>query len=822
MKHSFIHIPYNPGCPIQFTVNDSNSREFHQHSGLEIIWLLTGKLEVTIDQKKHYLHDNDIFLINHFELHRVIPKVKNTYFIQLHIDSIFISNYNSDFYQLLYDLKSFKNSKENQNPYDVIRILLSQLIYLEQQEIQLENIITQLLEYLSSRFSIKNLQMEKGNNESNKEHGIVQQVLNSIEQDFKRKITLNEIAQNKHYNSSYLSDLFGKSVGISFLTYVLELRIRYSLYLLKDTEESITNIALFSGFSDDKSYYKAIKDKFLLTPTQLRKKCREIKMWGVNELLLNNSYATELINHFVSLPIKSKSIEENIDQTRISLDIQANAYKLKQVWNKIINIGSANTLLNQNVREQIEVIQEEIKFEYIRFEGVFNQEMEVVQKDRDGLKFNWKFVNNILDYIQSIQSKPFICLSYMPPLFASMDASFFNYQGNTSPPKEMSQWLSLVQSFMMNCINRYGHDNVSKWYFQIWTEFPVQDIHWSGTLEQYFEFYKQTALLMKGISASLKVGPASENFHAEDNISEGLLKFCKENAVPIDFYSCNIYHNRTDFNDWPKQTNNNPVDIKLIPFKYQERDHTKKLLEKTNQMLQSYYQEDVEFIVTRWNFSWDVTNLLHDTAFMAPFIIDNMLHQSASLTHGIGYLTASDILHEWDIDNIPFFGGNGLINTEGIKKSAYYGFVFLSKLGSTVVAKGANYIITRHGEDIQILAFNPTYPNQLFVNGDQTEKKPYRILEESNHLLIDLHLKGIYGTYKCKHYSLSRSHGSAYDEWVRMGEFIDMDHEEMEYLKKISIPSLTLNQYSFKGDFHLPLHVPVLGVECIVFKKLYN
>ncbi|MNO22493.1 Beta-xylosidase [compost metagenome] len=820
MKNSFIHIPYLQGCPVHFRINDYNSEELHQHSGLEIIWLLHGKLKITVKQNDYLLLENDLILINHFEPHQIVPKASDAYFIQLHIDSLFINKYNHDFYSMLYDLKSFKNSEDNQKPYDVIRILFSQLITRKYSHtVEINSDVLRLLGYLTLRFSKSLSLTEPENSFFYKNSNIVQQMLDRVEQDFKGKLTLSEIALEQHYNSSYLSDQFRKIVGVTFKAYLEEIRIRYSLFLLQHQEASISNVALASGFSDEKSYYKAIKNKFSLTPLQLRKK---YQVQYDEEIYLINHLNVELINHYAAIPIEPRMIEDNTIQMTIVKDIQTERYELKQAWNKIINIGSANTLLNQNIRDQIKEIHEEIQIEYLRFEGVFNQEMDVVQKEREGFKFNWKFINNILDYLVDIGVKPFICLSYMPPLFASKSTSFFNYQGNTSPPKEMSQWLSLVQSFMMNCMNRYSHNIVSEWYFQIWTEFPVHDIHWSGTLEQYLELYKQTALLIKGISPTLKVGPAAENFHTEEHISEKLLEYCEKNEIPIDFYSCNIYHNRIKFKEWLERSITDPIDIKLIPFQYEEKNHTKNLLEKMHRMLKSNYKKDIEFIVTRWNFSWDVTNFLHDTAFMATFIIDNMLDKSVSLTNAIGYLSASDILYEWDIKNTPFFGGTGLINTEGIKKSAYYAFVFLSKLGSTVFAKGKNYIMTRQGEDIQILVYNHTYPDQLFMRGEKAEKISYDIFEESSDLLLNIHLKNIYGTYKCKQYSMNRHNGSAYDEWIRMGEYVDLNHEETDYLKNISRPSLKLKQLTLQGDLHLALHVPVHGVECILLNKFYN
>lgn len=822
MKHSFVPIAYAPGCPIRFMSNDHHSGELQQHAGLEIIWLLAGKLKVGIGPQAYDLQENDLLLLNHYESHQIVPQVPDAQFIQLHMDSLFIHQHQQDFYELDYDLKSFKNSADNQNPYDVVRILLSQLLtcsYKNQEELGRD--VLRLLGYLTSRFSKKRSTTGATGAEDPSPTAnarIVQYMLNRVEQDFTGKLTLNEIAMEQHYHPSYLSDQFRKKVGIAFKAYLEEIRIRYSLFLLHQ-ETSISTIALASGFSDEKSYYKAIKNKFSMTPLQLRQKYQELNETAAQPLAHLNA---ERVKEYASIPIQPRAIEENTMQATVVKDVQADRYEWKQVRNKIMNVGSANTLLNQNIREQIKEMQEEFQIDYLRFEGVFNPAMDVVQKDKDGLKFNWKFLNHILDYLRDIEVKPFICLSYMPPLLASKSTSFFNYQGNTSPPKEMSEWLSLVQAFMMNCLNRYGRDSVSEWYFQIWTEFPAHDIHWSGTLDQYFELYKQTALLLKGISPSLKVGPAAENFHTDEPISEKLLAYCQTNDIPLDFYSCNIYHNRIKFKEWLDQSATNPVDIKLIPFQYEEKNHTKHVLENMHKMLKAHYPQDIEFIVTRWNFSWDVTNFLHDTAFMAPFIIDNMLDQSAALAHAIGYLSASDILYEWDIKNTPFFGGTGLVNTEGIKKSAYYAFVFLAKLGKTVIAKGKHYILTRQGENIQLLVYNAAYPNQLFMRDGQNASDSYAIFEETDDVLLTIHLKGIYGTFKSKRYSLSRTNGSAYDEWVRMGGYVDLDHEETDYLKNIARPSLQLQQLTLQGDYHLELHVPVHGVECILLNRVYK
>ena len=831
MNHTLTHIPYFPGCPAYFSFNESHAEQFHQHTGLELIWVTQGKLKATLSMissqgaQDYNLQSNDLLLINHLEPHRIIPLASDTQFIQVHLDSVFIAKFFPDFYHLYFDVRSFRNSIDNQSSYDIIRILVSQLYHIYRAHELGHNEFFTLVRYLTSHFTPSTIQKEGIPSLQN--NNIVRQILNLVELDFRGKLTLNEIAQAQHYNSSYLSDIFRRNIGIPFKTYLEQIRIRYSLYLLQTEHTSIVDIALSSGFSDEKSYYKAIRQQFGVTPLQLRKQWKELIAIQADSSKTSPNSRVGMMNEdfltsYAAKTIATEMLDENTLRITIDKDVDCEGDRVHPIWNKMMNIGSANTLLNQNMRDQITEMTEDISIEYIRFEGIFNQEMDVLQKDKKGFKYNWKFVNQVLDYLSEIDVKPFICLSYMPQPFASKSTSFFNYQGNTSPPKKMGQWLSLVQSFLTNCINRYGLEQVSTWYFQIWTEFPVNDIHWSGTLEQYFELYRQTALLIKDISPSLKIGPAAENFHTHDQPSERLLEFCQSHGVPIDFYCCNIYHNRIDFLKWGERSSANPVELQAIPFQYESKNHTKQRLIKTHQMLRRHYGEEVQFMVTRWNLSWDVTNPLHDTAFMATFIIDNMLDDCIEKVSAIGFLSASDILYEWDMKNTPFYGGTGLMNTEGIKKSAYYAFVFLSKLGETVIAKGKHYIITRKRDNIQILLYNPTYLNQLYERGEQEDRQIYNLFEETSDISVDLQLNNLYGTYKCKQYSLNREHGSAYDEWVRMGEYVDLNEEETDYLKHISRPELRIKQVTLEGEFQISIHVPVHGIECLTLKKLYN
>ncbi|WP_130860874.1 GH39 family glycosyl hydrolase [Gracilibacillus phocaeensis] len=807
-------INFKPGCPIKVKGNETNRQQLHQHGGIEIIWVVKGEVRVFSGENSHFLEENDLILINHFEEHKIIPQNNDFIFIQFYIDSLYIRKYfEISPNNVYFDMKSLKNSKNNQKMYDVIRILLSKFLTKSNIVSNYKDYLLKLITYIYSNFG----RLIDSSEESPvvRSNDIVSRVLDTIETELKDRLTLNGIAEKFHYNPSYLSNKIKKKLGVSFKTYLDEIRLRYSLILIFKGEKTITEIISDSGFNDDKSYYNTFKKRFNLTPLKFKQLYMD-NAWDYGYPMMNSDSVYRLINHYSVL-----SYDEMVSsKINIEADVNDAKYYMTNIWYKIINVGSASSLLTQNVQKQIEAMQNDIEFQYLRFEGIFNEEMEVLHSNEAGhTTYNWKFVNDVLDFLLDINTKPFISLSYMPEQFASNNQSIFNYKSNISPPKKINQWLLLVQSFLLNCINRYGQEEVSKWYIQVWTEFPVNGVHWSGTIEEYLEFYKQTALLIKGIDPDIKIGPASENFHTGESISEQLLLYCKKNNLPIDFYGCNIYHNKIIDLDTLK---GNFEDYDSVQFLYEGKDHTKQKIERTYKLLRTYYS-DVDLIVTRWNFSWDVSNMLHDTPFMSTFIIDNLLHDSILKTKGIGYLSASDILYEWSINSSPFYGGTGLVNTEGIKKSAYYAFTLMRKLGKVVISKGTNYIITKQGSNIQILVYNHTYPDQYYCQGKiarEDEVKSYDFFEGKDDIQVDINLNEIYGSFKCKRYILNCDNGSSFDKWLKWGGNIyDLDNEEIDYLKRSSPPKLILKKVTCEGNFNLSIKVPVHGVECIILEK---
>ena len=100
---------------------------------------------------------------------------------------------------------------------------------------------------------------------------IISSALRYIHQNYQNKLSLQEVSDTLHVNSSYFSALFRQEISMTFTDYLNQLRIGQASHLLTDTELSIMEIAASVGF-DDQSYFTRVFRKYKgITPHAYRK-----------------------------------------------------------------------------------------------------------------------------------------------------------------------------------------------------------------------------------------------------------------------------------------------------------------------------------------------------------------------------------------------------------------------------------------------------------------------------------------------------------------------------------------------------------------------
>lgn len=91
------------------------------------------------------------------------------------------------------------------------------------------------------------------------------------EDRYLQPITLKEISKYANYSETYLSKLFHRQYGSTFVSYLISLRIEHAKKLLLSTDLSIQEICIRSGFSSFPNFINMFKRSTGLTPKAFRK-----------------------------------------------------------------------------------------------------------------------------------------------------------------------------------------------------------------------------------------------------------------------------------------------------------------------------------------------------------------------------------------------------------------------------------------------------------------------------------------------------------------------------------------------------------------------
>ncbi|RNB89690.1 helix-turn-helix domain-containing protein [Brevibacillus fluminis] len=837
MQGNYELIEYQVGLPVRIFVHRVNEVELHWHNELEIIFVLKGTVSMKVGQDHYVLKEKDILLINRNEVHSTYQTGEDNLLLAFQINSKFCSSYYPELGKMAFDVKSFLIDDHNQERFDKIRHYLANMMWVLNKKIegtpfQLVILVNSLLQHLVQYFNPTFI--DDGNVKSRKKNlERLDRIIKYVDEHYAQKISLQEISNQEYLSVYYLSHFFKDHVGISFQEYVVQKRLQMSVELLLHSDKTITEIAANCGFSDSKLFYKHFKKKYKCKPLEYkqlhsekahhqeegappRKGYLDIEHTAIFENLFAYQQMEVEGPFHASLPPEEKSVV-------VHLKLEGKPFA--HYWRKLVTFGRAAEGMRENLRNQLREIQKEIGFEYVRFHGIFNDDMMVCNRNAQGeIVYNWTYVDQLFDFLQEIGMKPFLELSFMPSELKKSDETVFWWRGNISPPADMQQWTALVTALIKHCVNRYGMKEVRSWYFEVWNEPDYEGIFWGGSKEEYFELYKQTATAIHAISTQFRVGGPGIAFPSQLGWMKDFLHHCDSHQVPLDFISYHIYCEHDDREDGIIETSGMFDEMMRDSYgsHYCGRHHTSELAKRMKETIGASSAKTLELHTTEWNVSHSSRNLIQDTAFMAPFIISNVL-KSVDAVDSLGYWTCSDIFEEFKAGLSPFHGGFGLMNHDGIKKSSYFAYYLLSKLGEELLEQGEDYIVTKRNGDIQILAYHYVYFDYFFRNGDQTglsQTERYSVYEECPPKRIKIRLKGLQGTYRVTTYVLNREHGSAFDEWVRMGAPAELTGEFVSYLKKKAYPQMNMVVLHDSEEFETIVQLPAHGVELIVLEQV--
>lgn len=127
---------------------------------------------------------------------------------------------------------------------------------------------------ISRLIEIKNISENiRGGAERSREQqdgDIVKQVRKYLDENYLKKVNLNQVAEAVSVSSFYLDRIFKKETGISVGQYLIHRKLGHAQSLLTDTDEPIVKIAEMVGYDNPSYFSQLFKKKFGVTPRAYR------------------------------------------------------------------------------------------------------------------------------------------------------------------------------------------------------------------------------------------------------------------------------------------------------------------------------------------------------------------------------------------------------------------------------------------------------------------------------------------------------------------------------------------------------------------------
>ena len=423
----------------------------------------------------------------------------------------------------------------------------------------------------------------------------------------------------------------------------------------------------------------------------------------------------------------------------IVVDPSGPAHPFPHFWEQMFGSGRAVLTLRDSYRRDMREVKQITGFGYVRFHAVFHDEFGIYDEDSQGTPiYNFSYLDQSYDGLLANGVRPFVELSFMPKKLASKEILHaFWYRQNVAPPKEYAKWDDLITQFAKHLIERYGIDEVSHWYFEVWNE-PNIDF-WGGDPKQatYWELYDHTARALKAVNLLLRVGGPST---AQAAWADDFIRHCSENHVPVDFVSSHVYGN------------DKAEDVFATHEDIPRNRMVCRAVKKVHEQIRSSAMPTLPLIWSEFNASYMNEPAVTDTAYMGPWLADT-IRQCDGLVEVMSYWTFSDVFEEQGVVKTPFYGGFGLIAAGGIPKPAFNAFRVLHELGDQrIELDSENALLTRKKDGSLVLAvWNYAPPEQ-----------------EGASKSVTLRFKGVHGT-EALVALIDRQHGDIHSVYEKMG-----------------------------------------------------
>lgn len=782
-------------------VTSVEERSSHLHKSVELIYVLTGNVEITIQGEIFRASPMDLILINAEELHSW-KGIRDALICKVYMDYYALRN------ALKMEHISFSCNSVQDPEKDCTRLryILGAILrkYADAPDsFQVKSMYYSLWEVLINQYLD-----QKGSTADDREiSGKIKEVTEYIYKNYNQPLNLAEMAARWFMSDSSFSRFFKRETGKGFAEYVRDVRLERAKEELLFTNKPITDISFDSGFTSISVFNKNFKQAFSLTPKEFRQVGKSPVSGGLE------SDMTGLVQYLQNARLEKRTLEAQ--GLEICVDMERSALFQDAVLS-CINAGMFADLLAAKMQKHISIVIRNLGVKYIRVSNPFDPKMKI-RSDHQTKRMNFEKIDTVLDFLLDQGVVPVFELpERQKKMIASIGSNKILEEIRTDPLfLSMEEWEQALSSLMEHFVDRYSIQEVNRWMFEIW--YDVEHVTGAGKLP-YKVLYERTWKIIRKYAPLSLIGGSGLNTVMDRDELKNQLNWWKNRLERPDFLTFISYPYQVERRD--EQEKGNLYNLLSID----SDDHfVRRDLNAYRALLEEVGYPDTPVWVSEWNTSLSERNIYNDSCAKACHMLTQMVDVTGDLAQ-MNYSGISDCPAQYFDSAVPLTGATGLITKDGLMKPAYYALEFWGMLGERLLKKGNHYIITsRYGDTIQILAFNAKKFNYEYYLKDEdyidASELPF-VFQNSDKLELSFKLLNVRnGRRKVCMYNVRESSGNVLAEWIRLGASENLTRTEVSYLGKICIPRMEI-RYEEVSQRVLNLDVKLEANEMIFIQIL--
>ncbi|WP_099469759.1 GH39 family glycosyl hydrolase [Konateibacter massiliensis] len=757
-----------------FQVLTGKSEPEHFHMEIELLYVLAGTVHVYLPEEKYTLSKGKVILINTNKKHHYSVE-ENTLLCKVSIDYFMLVKALKRDFIMFWCNSAINEDKDYAELCNILNQMLREYaVCREEESFMMKSLSYCMLESLTKNFLVQS-EGTWTDNEDEKTARILQYINNH----YGRAITLSELANQFYMSDSSFSRYFKKLMGVNFVEYVNHIRMNYAIEDILYTNKSITNIALDCGFSNPSAFNKIFKEIYQMSPTSYKKLMR-------NRIMRKEDLETRKCEEQLEAYLREQTVTEETNQKeRKHIVVDAADFKefsLEEM--NCINAGLASDLLMGKLREQILDIKDALRLQYIRICNVFHPSLHICEQSSLG-QYNFDKLDSVLDFIVENGMIPVLDLGTKPKraaLGVGKDLIIGNAQESRSF-QDIGEWKEMLAEFIRHIVRRYEEEEISGWLLEFWYDEQYLIFDEETEANYYMEYYKAAWDTVKSICPQIRIGGNGLGVVYNKKKLQEHLEFWKESSCEPDFLTTYIY-------PYSKQGPEKEIYAKRMT----DWQFAPKMLEDYERFLKELHYPQKDVYITEWNTSISERNYYNDSCAKAAHVAHQLI-QLAGKTKLLAYFQVSDLLAQYYDVKEPLVGATGLLTRDGIPKPVFYTYLFMGRLGSNLVARGEQYLVTTNGKNkYYILLCNPKRFNHTYylkAENEITVDDLEDIFENYEPLTLEFELSNVKnGSYHIKKHILNEEYGSILNEWKNLGYVGEVNKEDIDYLKTICRPHI--------------------------------